>query len=155
MWGHDRRDFTDKQRVHLVYVTDGTQAPEPVVPWLDTVSPDLGTARKRESVAAMASLGVPEGNLYFLDLPERRLVRHAEQLRHRVAELLDRIRPDHVLTPFRFDRHRDHIALNRAVTTACRSRPGVALTEYFVSPAGGCCRKEISDDTSSRANCSR
>ena len=26
--------LSDKGRVHLVYATDGTQAPEPIVPWL-------------------------------------------------------------------------------------------------------------------------
>ena len=122
----------DKERVHLVYATDGTQAPEPIVPWVDRVSADLGPARKRESLAAMSSLGVPKSNLYFLDLPERRLGRHEQRLRQHVVEVIDRVRPDHILTPFRFDRHRDHVALNRAVTSACRSLPRVVLTEYFV-----------------------
>ena len=124
--------LSDKRRVHLLYATDGTQAPEPTIRWLDAVSPDLGPARKRESVEAMSSLGVPESNLYFLDLPERRLARHQEVLRQRVSEVIRRIRPDHILTPFRYDRHRDHIALNRVVTAAIADAPSVTLTEYFV-----------------------
>jgi LmbE family N-acetylglucosaminyl deacetylase len=124
--------LTDKSRVHLVYVTDGTQAPEPVLPWLGTVSSDLGPARKRESVAAMSSLGVPESNLYFLDLPERHVSKHQQQLSRRLSQLIERVQPDHILTPFRYDRHRDHVALNRVVTAACRSLPGVVLSEYFV-----------------------
>jgi LmbE family N-acetylglucosaminyl deacetylase len=122
----------DKGRIHLVYATDGTQAPEPTVPWLDHVSSDLGPSRKRESAAAMAALGVPDGNLSFLDLPERRLSRYQDQARQGIEAIIDRVRPDHVLTPFRYDRHRDHIALNRVVTAACRARAGIVLTEYFV-----------------------
>jgi LmbE family N-acetylglucosaminyl deacetylase len=124
--------LSDKQRIHLVYATDGTQAPEPVVPWTDRVTPDLGALRRMESIAAMTGLGVPESNLYFLNLPERRLERHQDQLRRLLVDMMQRIRPDHVLTPFRYDRHRDHIALNGVVTAACRSLQRVALTEYFV-----------------------
>jgi len=124
--------LSDKQRIHLVYATDGTQAPEPVLPWIDRVTPDLGEVRRMESIAAMSCLGVPENNLYFLKLPERRLERHQDQLRRLLADVIRRIKPDHVLTPFRYDRHRDHIALNRVVTAACQSLEHVALTEYFV-----------------------
>jgi LmbE family N-acetylglucosaminyl deacetylase len=122
-----------KERVHLVYATDGMKAPEPVLPWVDTITPDLGAIRRAESVAAMRVLGVPPENLSFLDLPERRLERNGGRLYKAVSELVARVRPDHVLTPFRYDRHRDHIALNRAVTAAV-SRAGrpVQLWEYFV-----------------------
>jgi LmbE family N-acetylglucosaminyl deacetylase len=122
----------NKRRIHLVYATDGTQAPEPVLPWIDAVSPDLGAVRRSESAAAMARLGVPESNLYFLNLPERRLEKHQHELRRRLAELVVRLNPDHILTPFRYDRHRDHVALNRVVSAVCRARPHVTLTEYFV-----------------------
>jgi LmbE family N-acetylglucosaminyl deacetylase len=124
--------LSGRHRIHLVYATDGTQAPEPVLPWLDAVSPDLGAIRRRESIAAMARLGVPESNLHFLDLPERRLERHQTRLDACIAAAVRRIQPDHILTPFRYDRHRDHIALNRAATGALGERPGVMLTEYFV-----------------------
>lgn len=122
----------DKQRIHLVYATDGTQAPEPLFPWIDAVSPDLGGIRRSESVAAMAGLGVPESNLHFLNLPERRLEKHQDRLQRLLTELIGRIDPDHILTPFRYDRHRDHVALNRVVTGMCRTRQHVKLTEYFV-----------------------
>jgi LmbE family N-acetylglucosaminyl deacetylase len=121
-----------KERIHLVYAADGSRAPEPVMPWLDVVSPDLGAIRRSESVAAMRRLGVPEHNLHFLNLPEARLEKHLEALSTRMRELMRRIAPDHVLAPFRFDRHRDHVALNRVVTDACRALGGLPLTEYFV-----------------------
>jgi LmbE family N-acetylglucosaminyl deacetylase len=124
--------LSDKRRVHLLYAADGTQAPEPVLPWIDTVSPDLGSIRKQESIDAMTGLGVPAQNLEFLDLPERRLEGHQRRLQALVGDVVARVRPDHVLTPFRYDRHRDHIALNRAVTAVCAGRRGVRLSEYFV-----------------------
>jgi LmbE family N-acetylglucosaminyl deacetylase len=125
--------LSDKQRLYLVYATDGMKAPEPVLPWTDSVSPDLGAIRRAESVAAMTLLGVPERNISFLNLPERRLERAGPQLGALVTDLIDRLRPDHVLTPFRYDRHRDHVALNRAVTSAvAKASWPVKLTEYFV-----------------------
>lgn len=124
--------LSDKQRIHLVYATDGTQAPEPVLRRVDKVSPNLGAIRQAESRTAMGRLGVPAQNTHFLDLPERQLERHQDRLRALIADLIARIRPDHILTPFRYDRHRDHIALNRVVTALARERQNVRLTEYFV-----------------------
>lgn len=123
----------NKSALHLVYATDGSQAPEPVLPWIDAVSPDLGAVRRAESGAAMRLLGVPAGNLTFLDLPERRLERNMAPLEAHVSSLIADLEPDHVFTPFRYDRHRDHVALNRAVTRAVRgaARP-IVLWEYFV-----------------------
>jgi LmbE family N-acetylglucosaminyl deacetylase len=125
--------LTDKRRLHFVYATDGMKAPEPVLPWVDRVSADLGAIRRAESVAAMGSLGVPPENITFLDLPEGRLERVADALRRRIAEVVAHVRPNQVLTPFRYDRHRDHIALNDAVTRAASGAPWpVQLWEYFV-----------------------
>jgi LmbE family N-acetylglucosaminyl deacetylase len=125
--------LSDKQRVHLVYATDGMRAPEPILPWRDAISPDLGAIRQQESVAAMALLGVPETNVRFFQLPEARLERHQGRLAALLRDLVVQIAPDHILTPFRYDRHRDHIAVNRAVTAAMRAAGRqVQLSEYFV-----------------------
>jgi LmbE family N-acetylglucosaminyl deacetylase len=125
--------LSDKRRVHLVYATDGMKAPEPILPWRDAISPDLGAIRRRESVAAMTLLGVPESNIRFLQLPEARLEKHQRRLFALMRDLVDEIGPDHVLTPFRYDRHRDHIAVNRAATAATRAAGRhIQLAEYFV-----------------------
>ena len=123
----------DKSRIHVAYATDGTMSPAPVLPGSDAASPDLGELRERESVAAMAVLGVPEANLSFLGLPEARLSSHVVELASRIHGLAERIQPDHVLVPFRLDRHPDHLAVNRVVTDALQQGkiPG-ELTEYFV-----------------------
>jgi LmbE family N-acetylglucosaminyl deacetylase len=124
----------DPKAVHVVYATDGSRSPEPVLPWGDRAGPDLVDVRADEAREAMTSLGVPVENVHFLALPDGALRGHATELSASLAELVARIRPNHVLTPFRYDRHTDHLALNRAVTTLeGEGKLGEAVvTEYFV-----------------------
>jgi LmbE family N-acetylglucosaminyl deacetylase len=125
--------LTQKERVHLVYATDGMGSPAPVVPGRDAVSPDLGRVRKEEARAAMGYLGIPDENFHFLDLPDGGLHRHTGALTKALTELIGELRPSHVFIPFRYDRHSDHLALNRAVTRALRAGVFSAdLVEYFV-----------------------
>jgi LmbE family N-acetylglucosaminyl deacetylase len=123
----------EKERVHLIYATDGMGSPAPVLPWRDSVPPDLGKVRCAEARAAMESLGVPTENIHFLDLPDGRLQRHAAELERALSELIRRIRPRHLFVPFRYDRHPDHLAVNRAVTRGWPDyEPGTGIIEYFV-----------------------
>jgi LmbE family N-acetylglucosaminyl deacetylase len=121
----------NKEQVHLIYATDGMRSPAPVLPWCDSISPDLGEVRATEARAAMRYLGVPQENIHFLSLPDGRLKKHAETLQRLLIEQMEWIRPDHVLTPFRYDHHADHLALNQAATAVHR-RYQAQLTEYFV-----------------------
>jgi LmbE family N-acetylglucosaminyl deacetylase len=122
-----------KERIHLIYATDGMSSPAPILPWRDSISPDLGKVRKQEAKTAMGSLGVPKENIHFLDLPDGQLKNHIETLSHSLTQLIERIAPTHILMPFRYDRHIDHLALNQAVTIAHQHGDYKAeLTEYFV-----------------------
>lgn len=122
-----------KERLHLVYATDGRGSPAPPLPWLGQVDRDLNQARTAEARRAMGFLGVPVENLHFLDLPDGRLRQHQGKLSREVLACIERLRPDHILIPFRCDRHPDHLALNRVVTDAFRrGEIGGRLTEYFV-----------------------
>jgi LmbE family N-acetylglucosaminyl deacetylase len=123
----------DKERIHLVYATDGMKSPAPIMPWRDAITPDLGETRIREAQAALRFLGIPAANAHFLRLPEARLRRHKKDLRRRLIELIERIHPDHIFIPFRYDRHPDHLAINHVVTAAHQQKGWQAqLTEYFV-----------------------
>jgi LmbE family N-acetylglucosaminyl deacetylase len=122
-----------KDRIHVVYATDGMGAPAPEVPWRDSVSPHLGEVRMKEAQAAMGYLGVPHENVYFLGLPDGRLTYHTETLSRLLSALIGQIEPAHILMPFRYDRHADHLALNHVITAARERREVRAeLTEYFV-----------------------
>ena len=122
----------DKRRVHVVYATDGTKSPAPVPPWTGRVSDDLGKVRRSESETALGLLGVPRENLRFLDLPEADLSRHAGKLAGALREHLAWLQPDQMLAPFRYDRHPDHLAVNRVATAAYEERGRGRLFEYFV-----------------------
>lgn len=132
--------LASKERVHVIYATDGMRSPAPILPWRDAISPDLGVVRMREAKAAMRYLGVPENNIYFLGLPDGRLKSHRKTLSNSLIHLIRQIEPDHVLMPFRFDCHTDHLTLNQVITAAYQRAAfnvedalrGAELTEYFV-----------------------
>jgi LmbE family N-acetylglucosaminyl deacetylase len=120
------------RRVHLVYATDGARSYVPVVPWIDATSPELISVRRAEARVALEGLGVPAENLHFLNLPDGRLEYHKQTLERALGELLRKLQPDHVLIPFRYDRHPDHLAVNLAVHAAMGDGSRAQLFEYFV-----------------------
>jgi LmbE family N-acetylglucosaminyl deacetylase len=123
----------DKRRIHLAYATDGMKSPSPIVPGRDFISPDLGDIRVQESISAMASLGVPIENLYFLRLPEAQLHKHAQELQDGLLKHIGDVQPDYIFIPFRYDRHPDHLLINRIVTEAHKQGLHQAkIVEYFV-----------------------
>jgi LmbE family N-acetylglucosaminyl deacetylase len=121
----------DKRRVHVVYATDGTRSPG--FPWRHGELPELRAIRMAESRQALRVLGVPEVNLHFLDFPEARLERHEREFAVAFGDVMRQLRPDHVLIPFRYDRHPDHLAVNRTAM-AGQGQPGTTaqVFEYFV-----------------------
>ena len=119
-------------RVHVVYATDGADSPAPLLPWKDSRPTDLPEIRAEEARNAMGRLGVAREDVHFLALPDGRLRNHLPRLREGLAGLIKRVQPRHLLLPFRYDRHRDHIALN-AAGLQLLAEPGAPLiTEYFV-----------------------
>jgi LmbE family N-acetylglucosaminyl deacetylase len=122
-----------KDRIHLIYATDGSRSPAPVLPVLDSAAPDLGEMRMQESRDALAILGVSPQNLHFLGFPEAKLRDCRREYSQALVDRIKEIKPDHILAPFRYDRHPDHLVVNRAATEALRNDTVKAqLTEYFV-----------------------
>ena len=123
----------DKQGVHCLFATDGAGSPAPLLPWQGRTDDNLAARRREEAVSAAARLGIPCGNLHFLDLPDGRLAAHRRKLVAALARTMAQLRPDFVLAPFRYDVHPDHVALNRAARQVLRDLPSApALLEYFV-----------------------
>lgn len=122
-----------KERIHVVYATDGMKSPAPLMPWIDKTSPDLGIIRMGESKAAMNYLGIPEENITFLSLPESQLESNITALNRSLKGLVKHTRPSYILLPFRYDRHPDHLALNHVIMDIYRQGLHQAtLLEYFV-----------------------
>ena len=122
----------DKNRVHLIYATDGMKSPAPIMAG-DKITLDLGEVRKNESVQAMKMLGVPENNLHFLNLPEAELKNNVSALQKSLGDKLKELAPQHILAPFRYDRHLDHLAVNHVVvSTIEQGFIQSKLIEYFV-----------------------
>jgi LmbE family N-acetylglucosaminyl deacetylase len=123
----------DKDRVHIIYATDGMKSPAPIIPGRDQISPDLGKIRMQESIEAMKLLGVPEQNLHFLCLPEAELKKHISSLRNLLSDKIRGISPIYLFVPFRYDRHPDHLAVNDVVTSGLQEGILQAqVIEYFV-----------------------
>ncbi len=123
----------DKARVRVVFATDGRGAPGLRRPDSGTDGPDIGAVRAAESRAALAVLGISAGQASELDFPDGTLAAHRVELDAALQRLVEEGKPTHILAPFRFDRHPDHIALSRAALALPAVREGrVALLEYFV-----------------------
>lgn len=123
----------NKDRIHLIYATDGMKSPSPIIAGRDEISPDLGRIRMQESREAMRVLGVPEQNLHFLCLPEAELQQNLSALQRLSHEKIKSIAPEFIFVPFRYDRHFDHLAVNHVVVAAVQGGSLKAqLIEYFV-----------------------
>lgn len=119
-------------RVHVLFATDGAGSPEPPAGHPEAAR-SLPAIRAAEAVAALAVLGVPAGDVSFLGLPDGSLGRCVDRLSRQLAERALETRAAAVLVPFRYDRHPDHLALNRAAITAMRVNGLQAeVFEYFV-----------------------
>lgn len=122
-----------KERIYIIYATDGMKSPAPIIPGRDKISSDLGKNRMQESIEAMNFLGVPKGNLHFLCLPEAELKKHISSLTNLLSDKLRNIAPSHIFVPFRYDRHPDHLAVNHAIVSGFQSGARQPqLIEYFV-----------------------
>lgn len=123
----------DKDRLHILYCTDGMKSPAPILPGRDEITPDLGEVRMNESTRAMKGLSVPEQNLHFLNLPEAQLQENMPALQKRLREKFELINPKFIFAPFRYDRHLDHLAVNHAVVSDIeQGNLQAQLIEYFV-----------------------
>lgn len=123
----------DKQNFFVIYATDGSGSPRPVLHSRSTAPDDLVQAREQEAVSALAFLGIPAANIRFLKLPDGHLSQYKQDLYSLLQEAAAPLNPDLILAPFRYDRHPDHLALNHAaVRLFFQSSGKTRLVEYFV-----------------------
>lgn len=125
--------LSERTHAFVAFITDGAASPIPPAASGEEICGDLPQLRMAEARQAMAAIGVPDINLRFLGLPDGMLARESSRLAASLRSLVGELRPSHLLVPFRFDRHPDHLAINRAVRQLDRSMLGEAeIIEYFV-----------------------
>lgn len=118
--------------IHVIFATDGSRSPEPSGR-RDVDPAGLAAAREQEAVAALDVLGVPQERLHFLRFPDGSLGDHAPALRRALVEKLALLGESDVLVPFRYDWHKDHVAVHRTATAALGAGEFAGrLMEYFV-----------------------
>ena len=119
------------QRVHVTFASDGSRSP-PLPPG-DAALQGLVGLRQEEARRALAELGVAETDVEFLSFPDGTLSRSLGPLQSALEARIRALEPAHVLVPFRYDRHPDHLAVNRAVTgLRSAQRIRAEVWEYFV-----------------------
>jgi LmbE family N-acetylglucosaminyl deacetylase len=114
--------------VHVVVMTDGRTSHAGFVD-----APTLVEMRRAEALDASRQLGLEPSAYTFLDFEDNCLVQQADLAQRRVAELLQRHRPQQVFVPHRHDGLSDHVATREIVASAAREwgRP-MTLLEYPV-----------------------
>lgn len=122
----------DKEHLHVVFATDGARSPaRPGQTRAEAT--ELAALRRREALAALGVLGVPANNAVFLDFEDGMLSLRLPQLQEALAGLVERLEPEWIFVPFRYDRHPDHLALRAAASAVCRRGANQPrLVEYFV-----------------------
>lgn len=115
----------ERHRAHIAFVTDGAGQ--------GAKRATQAARREFEARAAAGAYGIGDGQLHFLNLPDGKLSRHVRELATRLRSLFALLQPAAVYVPFRFDRHPDHMAVNKV---ACELHDAgelkSRLLEYFV-----------------------
>jgi LmbE family N-acetylglucosaminyl deacetylase len=93
---------------------------------LDPTPEELKEIRRDEVKRATRTLGVPEGDLLFLDFVDGTLAENEAEAQEKVMELLREKVPSEIYFPYEKDGHPDHLATNRAVVNA--------VTQLGISP---------------------
>ncbi|MFO8003031.1 PIG-L deacetylase family protein [Thioalkalivibrio sp.] len=119
------------QRVHVIFASDGSRSP-PLPPGDDAIEGLVGR-RQKEARLALTELGVADTAVEFLGFPDGTLDSNSGLLQSALEARIRELQPAHVFVPFRYDRHPDHLAVNRAVT-GLQSAQGIQIEvwEYFV-----------------------
>lgn len=114
--------------VSVVIMTDGRSSHAQFV---DAAT--LIKTRRTEAIEAAVRLGLRPDDVMFLDFEDNRLRQFVGQATPRVAELLERFKPQEVFVPHRRDRLPDHVATFDVVVSALLNyRHSVTLFEYPV-----------------------
>ena len=115
------KKISEGHEVYVVVMTDGRYAFLNVLGIEKDPTPEeLKEIRMQEVKKATEILGVPEGNLIFLNFIDGTLEDNKEAAEEKVINILREKRPDEVYLPYRGDGHPDHRAAYKIVKNAIR-----------------------------------
>lgn len=124
--------------VHVVFVADGVTSrgydPDKMLSRVQELKRDaaLLSRRKVEATKALSLLGVDKSRITFFDLKDQRLDEYPLlDIIKRIEKVKLKVSPDIVYTHFNSDLNIDHCLVSRAVMTAFRPKPGVAMDVYL------------------------
>lgn len=121
--------------VFIVFMTDGAGGHEysHYGKASGLTSLQLKEIRKQEAMNADRILGVPQKNLVFLGMEDRRLLENRGKAEEKVAEVLNEICPVEVYFPHKNDQNEDHFAANRILQNLVRNLPNQPIKyEYII-----------------------
>jgi LmbE family N-acetylglucosaminyl deacetylase len=107
------------EEVSIVFMTDGRNSHLHALGIASDPKPgELAGIRKEEAIRAAGILGVPSENLLFLEFDSAELRSDNAVVAERVANVLQKARPDEVYYPDSTDSHRTHRAAHEVVEKA-------------------------------------
>jgi LmbE family N-acetylglucosaminyl deacetylase len=123
-----------KDRIHIIYATDGSQSPQSILPHYQNRSKDLTKIRMEEAKEALQTLGVTEKNLHFFNFPDGKLNKYSRDFSESFISLIQQIKATHLLVPFEYDSHPDHLTVHHLTTKAIQKVTinDIKVFEYFV-----------------------
>lgn len=116
--------------VRVVFVGDGLGS-FPSEVRMGPPAEGLRRRRQAEAVCAAGELGVSADALDFLGFEEWVFQAHFMEIGSALNQILLNFKPATVLSPFRYDRHADHLAVHQAVADLTADS-AVQMREYFV-----------------------
>jgi LmbE family N-acetylglucosaminyl deacetylase len=115
--------------VHVVVVCDGRSSHASS----KVIGPDeLIAIRAAEVTEACRRLGVDDGALTLLGLPDESTADRHDQIAGQITALIDTLHPDEIFLPSPLDWHPDHVAVNHAGRSALGADPSSPVLEFPV-----------------------
>jgi LmbE family N-acetylglucosaminyl deacetylase len=123
----------DKRRIHCIYASNGSRSPEAPLFWQRNADRNLTQIRERESREALREIGMRPEQAVFFGLPDGGLLHAMDELEQRLEHEINKIAPEFIFVPFRYDLHSDHVAVHRATLRLKRAgRIQGTVIEYFI-----------------------
>lgn len=130
--GNMVRHINHGDEVFVVIFTTGHTSHQVVLGITSNPSPtEVAKKRREEILKAMVCLGVPMGNLYFLNIPTREVFNHMDETEMKLRKILSEIRPDIVYSHYP-DAHSDHKAVSTLTEKVLGSAPVCKVYQFMI-----------------------